>query len=185
MTQDDTVTAWLSLPRRIYLDSCTLQAMYDFGGVVFEAEPFEPFGRAAKVEGFQGELDALRMIFLVNQRAMFEFVVTETNLREVVDRGRPGYTQWVHDVRDTWLVQSAGGDIPPWGRTFEHRRFGRISVKDRILLQDALDLGCDAFMTMEKKLPTNAAFIEEWTGLRVMRPSTCWGLLDHWANLYY
>jgi hypothetical protein len=185
VADEDPVRAFTALPKRIYLDSCTLQAMYDFGGVVFESEPFEPIGRAAKVEGFEDELDALRMIFLVNQRAMFEFVVTETSLREVVDRGRRGYTEWVHDVRDTWLVQSADVDIPPWGRTFLHRRFGMISRKDRILLQDALDLDCDAFMTMEQKLPTNDAFIEKWSGLRVMRPSTYWGLLDPWANLYY
>jgi hypothetical protein len=94
-----------------------------------------------------------------------------------VDRNRPGYTQWVRDVRDTWLVQSEGYEIPPWGRKFEHRRFGMISRKDRILLQDALDLGCSAFTTMEG-LPKNAAFIEKWTGLRVMHPSTYWGLLD-------
>jgi hypothetical protein len=35
-------------------------------------------------------------------------VVTEANLREVRDRKDPRYTQWVHDVRETWLVQSAG-----------------------------------------------------------------------------
>jgi hypothetical protein len=178
-TDDEPVQAWVSLPRRIYLDACTLQAMYDFGGVIFDAVPFEPFGR---VEG--EELDALRMIFLVNERAGFEFVVTPTSLREVVDRGRRGYTQWVHDVGDTWLVQSHGYNVPQWGRKFEHRRFGMISAKDRILLQDAIDLGCDAFMTMEKRLPKNAGFIEKWTGLRVMRPSTYWGLLDRWANLY-
>lgn len=48
----------------------------------------------------------LRMIFMVNERAMFEFVVTEASLREVVNRTRPGYTQWVYDVLDTWLIQS-------------------------------------------------------------------------------
>jgi hypothetical protein len=60
-----------------------------------------------------------------------------------------------------------------------------ISVKDRQLLQDALDWRCDAFLTMERRLPTAAAFIERETGLRVMRPTTYWGLLDRWADLYY
>jgi hypothetical protein len=50
-----------------------------------------------------------------------------------------------------------------------------ISVKDRQLLQEALDWRCDAFMTMERRLPTAAAFIERQTGLRVMRPTTYWG----------
>lgn len=38
------------------------------------------------MEGLADEIDALRMIFLVNQRAMFEFVVTEASLR----RSLPG-----------------------------------------------------------------------------------------------
>ena len=60
-----------------------------------------------------------------------------------------------------------------------------ISSKDRRLLQDALDWRCDAFMTMERRLPTAAAFIERETELRVMRPTTYWGLLGRWARLYY
>jgi hypothetical protein len=182
---DDPVSAWLSLPRRIYLDTSTLQKVFDYGGVIFEGEPFEPVGRAARVKGLSDELDALRMIFLVNERAMFGFVVTEASLREVEGRDEPRYTQWVYDVLDTWLIQSASEEPPMPGTTFEDRRFGMISVKDRRLLQDALDWRCDAFLTMERRLPTAAAFIEHETGLRVMRPTTYWGLLDPWANLYY
>ncbi len=183
--QDDALHAWFTLPRRIYLDTSTLQTVYDYGGVIWEGERFEPAGRAAKVEGLAEELDALRMIFLVNERAMFEFAVTEASLREVQGRNQPGYTQWVYDVLDTWLIQSASEEPPPPGMIFEDCRFGNVSIKDRRLLQDAVDFECDAFMTMERRLPTNAKFIERATGLRVMRPSTYWRLLDRWANLYY
>jgi hypothetical protein len=166
----------MRLPRRIYLDTCTLQTMYDDNLVVFDEEPYGPV--------LDEELAALRNIITINERARFEFVVTETGLREVVDRGKPRYTQWVNDVRDSWLARTIGSEVPPWGLRFYQPRFGMISKKDRILLQDALDLGCDAFMTMEKKLPTNAEHIERWTGLRVMRPSTFWELLRPWAALY-
>jgi hypothetical protein len=60
-----------------------------------------------------------------------------------------------------------------------------ISVKDRRLLQDALDRRCEAFLTMERRLPTAAEFIKRETGLRVMRPKTYWDLLAPWAALYY
>jgi hypothetical protein len=63
---DDPLQAWQTLPRRVYLDTSTLQTMYDFGEVVFEAEPFVPTGRAARVEGLAGELVALHDIFMVN-----------------------------------------------------------------------------------------------------------------------
>ena len=121
------------------------------------------------MQGLADEIDALRMIFMVNERAMFEFVVTEASLREVVNRTHPSYTQWVYDVLDTWLIQSEGEKPPTPGTTFEDRRFGMISVKDRRLLQEALDWRCDAFMTMERRLPTAAAFVKRETGLRVLR----------------
>jgi hypothetical protein len=181
---EDPVRAWRSLPRRIYLDTSTLQKLFDFGGEIFEGEPFAPVGRAARVPGLAEEIEALRMIFLVNERAMFDFVVTETTLLEVRGRNDPRYTQWVNDVRDTRLIQSAGEEVPSWGHRFWNPSFGMISKKDRVLLQDALDLGCDAFMTMERRLPTAAAFVKRKTGLRVMRPTTYWGLLGPFARLY-
>jgi hypothetical protein len=113
--QEDVVGAWLSLPRRIYLDTSTLPKLYDFGGEIFEGEPV---GRAAQVvQGLGDEIDALRMIFMVNKRAMFEFVVTKASLREVGNRTRPAYTQWVYDVLDAWLIQSEGKTPPEPGRT--------------------------------------------------------------------
>jgi hypothetical protein len=137
--RDDSVAGWLSLPRRIYLDTSTLQMVHDYGEVIWENEPFQPTGRAAKVEGLAKETEALRMIFTVNQRAMFEFVVTEASLREVVARDKPRFTQWVFDVLDTWLIQSEGEEPQSPGTTFSEPRFGMISLKDRCLLQDALD----------------------------------------------
>lgn len=177
--------AWPSLPRPIYLDTSVLQKLYDFGGEIFEDEPFEPVGRAGRVEGLANEIEALRMIFKVNERAMFEFVVTEASLREVEARNKPRFTQWVYDVLDTWLIQSEGEAPPTPGATFNERRFGMISLTDRRLLQEALDWRCDAFMTVERRLPTAAAFIARETGLRIMRPKTYRSLLDRWAHLYY
>ena len=94
------------------------------------------------------------------------------------------FTQWVYDVLDTWLIQSEGEEPPAPGTILENPRFGMISVKDRQLLQEALDWRCDAFLTMERRLPTAAAFVEQETGLRIMRPTTHCGLLDRWAQLY-
>jgi hypothetical protein len=50
---DDPVRAWASLPRRIYLDTSTLQKLFDFGGLIWEGEPFEPTERATRVRGLE------------------------------------------------------------------------------------------------------------------------------------
>jgi hypothetical protein len=168
----------------VYLDTSTLQTLYDFSEVVFEAVPFLPRGRSAGVAGFADELAALHRVFLVNERAQLEFAVTCASLREVAARDWPAFTRWVLDVLDTWLIQSEGETVVP-SATFDDRRFGNISAKDRGLLQDALDVGCDGFLTMERRLPTQADFIARATGVRVMRPTTYWSLLSPWAALYY
>jgi hypothetical protein len=67
------------------------------------------------VKGLDEELDALRKIFLVNERASFEFVITKANFDEVTQRSDPRYTQWVYDVLDTWLIQSEGEGLPAPG----------------------------------------------------------------------
>jgi hypothetical protein len=45
-------------------------------------------------------------------------------------------------------------------------------------------VGCDAFMTMERKLPTVAPFVEKTTDLQIMRPTAYWAVLQPFANLY-
>lgn len=179
--QNDTVAVFAALPTRIYLDTSTLQALFDYGGLIWENEEPALSSRASRIQGFTDELEALRLTFQVNERAMFEFVVTSASLREVEGKNDPRYTQWVYDVLDTWLIQSA--DYQP--QSSNRLRIGSVSVKDWALLSDALDNACDAFLTMEVKLTTQADTIEKATGLRVIRPSTFWELLSPWAALFY
>jgi hypothetical protein len=179
---DDPLQAWESLPKRIYLDTGTLQALFDYGDVIWESEAFVRTARAAKVAGLSEEVEALRRIFTVNERAQFEFVVTQASLREVISRGRPGYTQWVHDVLDTWRVQS--DDAQPPTAAAAQKRLGSVSENDWQLLDAAMALECDAFLTMERRLATQADVIERRTGIRVMRPTGYWDLLGPWATLF-
>jgi hypothetical protein len=177
---DDPVKSWETLPRRLYLDTNTLQTTFDYGGEIFEGEPFVVMNRDRTVPNLDREVDALAKIMAVNQRAGFEFVVTEASLVEVFARGEPRYSQWVLDVLDVWIMQSAGEDPSP----SRIEKPGSVSLKDWKLLSDALACRCDALLTMERRLFSQAAVIERRTGLRVLRPTTYWHLLRPWAALY-
>lgn len=83
------------------------------------------------------DLDALRRIFEVNDRAHVEFVVTDASLSEVKARGRTGYTQWVRDVGEAWLIQSEGVEH----ELAEVERVGSVSRKDWALIRAALGTG--------------------------------------------
>ena len=63
-------------------------------------------------------------------------------------------------------------------------RFDDVSAKDKRLLRDALELECDAFLTMERKLPRVASHIESELPIRILRPPDFRALLAPWADLY-
>jgi hypothetical protein len=179
-----------ALPRRLFLDSSTLQTILRYGEYIWEnVEP--PFGdRAYQMAGFVNDLDALRMIFQVNQRAMFDIVVSRNTLQEVRAKGDPSYDR-ACEVLDHWYTRvdeyqgrAFSGDGAALAARLDSRSIDYLSKEDKLLLQDALALECDAFLTMEKKLSKNAAHLRAVTGLQILRPPGYWQLLEPWAALY-
>lgn len=177
-----------SLPCRIFLDSCTAQTLRDYGGYIYEGEPILDSDRIHRVTGGIANLQALRAIFLVNERAQFEWIVSRGSMQEAHDKGDPGHMQWLWDIADHSEV-CLKGDRPTaeseaLAARLAERKFGYLSEKDRLLLRHAIVLCCEAFLTMERRLPRNAAHIERELGIRIMTPSTHWEMLWPWAALW-
>ncbi len=183
------VSSFYELPRRIFLDSSTLQALQDYGAFIWDGEPLSESARVRRDPKGLEKLEALRAIMFVNQRAMFEFALSENSLVEVSDRGDALYLRWAHDVLDHWLVcvEESGG-LAFANETFltkvDSGSFGYLGAKDRLLLKDAISFGCEAFLTMENRLPKNATHIERELGIKVVTPAQYWELLRPWAKLY-
>lgn len=177
-----------TLPRRIFLDSCTAQTLRDYGGYIYGGGSISRNDRIHRVtEGF-ANVDALRNISLISERALFEWIVSTASLQEASAKRDPGHMQWLWDIADhSNACLDAEGPTKEseiLGARLAEPKFGYLSAKDRLLLQHAIVLRCEAFLTMERRLPRNAAHIERELGLRILTPIIHWEMLRPWAALW-
>ncbi len=180
-----------SLPRRLYLDSSTLQTIERYGEFVWENVEPETGDRAFRIPGFLDDLEALRFILQVNERAMFDVVVSPSAITEVADKGDGPYLRWVLEVAAHWrerIREYEGRALfergPRVAGLLDGPRFGYLSAKDKALLREALAVECTAFITMEKRLPRNAQHFGATTGMYLLRPPEFARMLMPWAAIY-
>jgi hypothetical protein len=177
-----------SLPRRIFLDFCTAQMLRDYGGYIYEGEAISDSDRIHRVTDGLANLEALRYIFLINERAQFEWIVSPASMKEAFDKGDRGHMQWLWDIADHSEVclddDGPTAESESLGARLDEPKFGYLSRKDRLLIQHAIVLRCEAFLTAERRLPRNAPHIERELGIRVLTPIVHWEMLRPWAALW-
>jgi hypothetical protein len=182
------INSFENLPRRIFLDSCTAQTLRRYGGYIFEGQPIDAGDRLHAITNGTANVEALRDIFLVNERAMFEWMVSQGSLEEAQAKRDDAHMQWLWDIADHSAVclESAGptAESEVLGERLSEPKFGYLSVADRRLIRDAVILRCEAFLTVERRLPTNAAHLEQELGIRILTPIQHWDALRPWAALW-
>jgi hypothetical protein len=176
------------IPRRIFLDSSTLQTLQDYGQFLYDHEPLIATDAIHRDSKGIAKLEALRLIMRVSEHAPFEFAISENSLVEVQANVDSRYIQWAYEILDYWLVclENTGephGNIVALA-AIDSSSYNYLSKGDRVLLRDALALECDTFLTMENKLTKNADHIERTLGLRVLSPIEMWEYLQPWAALF-
>ena len=129
------------LPRRLFLDSSTLQRLESYGEFIYGGGRIDENDRIWSVPNGIDEIEALREIIFVGQRACFELVVSNNSFREVADSGRVSYLTWAHEVLGYWeglLCNYADYGVAPFSgrgeelaRKLETANFGYMSAKAR------------------------------------------------------
>ena len=177
-----------ALPRRIFIDSCTVQTLRKCGEFIYDGGSITPGDVICRIPDGSDNVEALRAICQVTSRAMFQWIVSEASWREAAAKHDAGHLQWLFEIDNYW--RAFLGETGPSRESralaarLDEPKFGYLGAGDRVLLQEAILLRCDSFLTMERKLPKNAAHIERELGIRVLTPMTYWEMLRPWAALW-
>jgi hypothetical protein len=183
-----------AFPYRIFVDTSTLQVLQQYGEYIYDGGEISATDRIFSIPNGFLNVEALRHIMFVGQRATFELALSENSLHEVRDQGRSDYLQWAWEVLGYWqecLAAYNRSHLEPFsgqGRFLAERimgkKFGYRGSKDQLLLRDALLLECKGFLTIDRRLAKNAMHIERETNLKVLEPIQYWELLRPWAPLF-
>ena len=176
------------IPRRIFLDSSTLQTLQCYGEFLYENVPVAETDPIHRDGNGIAKLEALCRIMQVAERAPFEFALSRNSFAEIHAKGDARYLQWAYDVLDHWLACLEESGEPCGDQAaldaIDSNAYGYLGEGDRTLLKDAIRLECDTFLTMENRLPRNGDHIEKTLGLRVLSPVGMWEYLRPWAALF-
>ncbi len=148
----------MSLPRRIFLDTCVLNFILDYGDQIHESIeiPAEVPSREA------ADIDSLNGIWDVGQRAFWELAVSPLSYRELASttdvRRASQLGNWFVEIWNSWREIIAEGEGFPSFLEAEEIRLHWLStgildilpdVSDRWLICDALIYRCDLFCTRD------------------------------------
>jgi hypothetical protein len=178
-----------ALPQRLFLDSCTVQIIGQYGAFIWEGQPIPEADSIWMHDQGLENLHALRRILRVNERALFEWFVSDTSIAEAAAKNDPAHLRWVFDVLDHTRVclEESGGvthESAALAERLDEPCFGYLSAADRKLIGDAVRLRCDAFLTLDRRLARNATPLHRELGVHVLSPKHYWAMLEPWAGLY-
>jgi hypothetical protein len=147
----------LEIPGRVFLDTCVVNFMLDFGAQIHDGESLPPVPPRDAAD-----IDALRNLFIVGQRAMWQLAVSPYTYSEIArtrDKGRLGHLHlWFQELWHYWRSTiEENNDLRSFIEAEDVRVRTLISeylsclpnVADRVLISDALVYRCDLFCTRD------------------------------------
>lgn len=181
------------LPGRIFLDTCVVNLILDFGEQIHEGV-VTPDGVSERTAG---DIEALYNIFFVGQRAHWQLAVSPHTYQEVIGTANPQRRRtletWFFELWRCWRdIIDADNDLPTFIEA-EHLRVDLLSsdmlavlpdLADRVLVCDAVVYNCDLFCTRDWS--TILRHRDQIKGLRfdIVSPAEWWDRIRPFAALF-
>lgn len=199
---EDCILGFDELPRRIFIDTNILQYLQDFGEYIFdhyidnENYFLSPKGnRIDKNNRLYWEIVALREILLGIDRTNVEFALSEVIHDEVANRLNNEFYLWFCEMWNYWQETAAGYAECPFSAESQVRYktayqdnalIKNLSRQDRSVVLDAIQLDCNALLTVDKFANINKqSFVYNKYKLRILTPSNLVQTLKPFQALWY
>jgi hypothetical protein len=171
-------------PRRVFLDTCVVNFIMDYGEQIHEAiEP--PEGLNAREVA---DIDALYNIWRTG-----ELAISPLTYREIASTANPSRAyeleNWFAELWNYWRAMVKGGHNLPTFVEAEETRVDILStgildvlpdVSDRTLICDAIVYRCDLFCTRDYRTILKHRSVVEQLPIRIVTPIEWWRELEKW-----
>jgi hypothetical protein len=179
------MTLEMQLPVRTFLDQSIVELFALHGAWIVEGDN-ETLRRAHFTDEEVADLNALRAIFAVNERANFQFISAEASTASLPKNAPDVFWATQLSVISDELLAVDGPTVESRQRSqlVESVIHSGIAPHHRVGLRYAILTRCDAYMTTDRTLIPQAAALTSAAQLRLHTPTTYWDQLEPWANLW-
>jgi hypothetical protein len=161
-----------------------LRLLFDYGEFVYDGESIGRDDRIHEVPDRLIDLLALRRLVAVSQHASLDWVISDASMAEAAAMGDTQNLQWLHEVAEyaRHCLQTHGWAHGRVVRLAEGG-YGYLAQSDGQLLEDALELGCDGFLTIDRRLWRNREHLGRQAEMRLLTPIESWDEGERWSAL--
>ena len=181
-----------ALDWRVFADTCVVNRIVEFGEYFFE----NYLGDGALIEykkrpiEDRDDIDALHNIIQVYQRASLPLFISATVIKEVKKANNHFLESYAWEVINHWIEC---GDQEIWSRYHSKNFANKVELiittlrglkgpDDRRLVAEAIVMGCDAFLTVDRhSLWKRRNKID--ANIRILRPIELWEALCPFAAI--
>jgi hypothetical protein len=180
------------VPGRVFLDTCVVNFMLDFGEQIHDGGSLPPVGPREVAD-----IEALRDLFVVGQRAMWQLAISPYTYSEIArtrDEARLRHLHvWFQELWQYWRSTiEQNNDLPDFIEAEDVRVRTLISdylsclpdVADRVLICDALVYRCDLFCTRDWTTILKHRTALSGLPIEIVTPAEWWAKVRPYAGLW-
>lgn len=183
----------IDIPGRVFLDTSVVNFILDYGEQIHDgaALPQDANERVAR------DVEALRNIFMVGQRANWQLAVSPLTYKEVIstaDSHRQMFLKrWFFEIWHHWQAILKEQDDLPSFREAEQTRVELLAsdkldllpgIEDRMLICDSIVYRCEGFCTRDWKTILKHRSSLSTLPVAILAPHEWWEQVSLWAGIW-